>query len=124
MSVVSIICTITLLIAGFIALCQRDLKRVLSYSTISQIGYMFLALGLGAWGAAIFHFFTHAFFNALLFLGAGAVIEALHHEQDMFKMGGLKKELPVVYWTFLLVSAYFSALHRVTARFYDRKTVV
>src|SRR3546814_8390435 len=75
MTVVAIIGTITLLIAGFSALCQRDLKRVLAYSTISQIGYMFLALGLGAWGADFFHFFTLAFFKALLFLGPGAVID-------------------------------------------------
>ena len=71
----------------------NDLKRVLAYSTISQIGYMFLALGVGAWSAAIFHFMIHAFFKALLFLGAGAVILLLHHEHDMFKMGGLKNKL-------------------------------
>ena len=79
----------TLLLAGFSALTQRDIKRVLAYSTISQIGYMFLALGVGAWSAAIFHFMTHAFFKALLFLAAGVVIEALHHEHNIFRMGGL-----------------------------------
>src|SRR5690606_27512403 len=87
---VGVIGAITLLIAGFSALTQFDLKRVLAYSTISQIGYMFLALGIGAWSSAIFHFMIHAFFKALLFLAAGAVIYVLHHEQDMFKMGGLK----------------------------------
>jgi NADH-quinone oxidoreductase subunit L len=81
---VGIIGALTLLIAGFSALTQFDLKRVLAYSTISQIGYMFLALGVGAWSAAIFHFMIHAFFKALLFLGAGAVIMVLHHEHDMF----------------------------------------
>ncbi|QEC52278.1 NADH dehydrogenase subunit L [Anseongella ginsenosidimutans] len=124
MSTVALIGALTLLIAGFSALCQRDLKRVLAYSTISQIGYMFLALGLGAWTAAIFHFFTHAFFKALLFLGAGAVIEALHHEQDMFKMGGLRKELPVVYWTFLAGSASLAALPLITAGFYSKDQIV
>ncbi len=91
---VAIVGAVTLLLAGFSAWVQTDIKRVLAYSTISQIGYMFLALGVGAWSAAIFHFVTHAFFKALLFLGAGAVIYALHHEQDMYKMGGLRKSLP------------------------------
>ena len=72
-------------------LAQKDIKRVLAYSTISQIGYMFLALGVGAWSAAMFHFMTHAFFKALLFLGAGVVILAQHEEHDMFKMGGLQE---------------------------------
>ena len=90
MFAVAVIGAATLLVAGFSALVQRDIKRVLAYSTISQLGYMFLALGVGAWSAAMFHFMTHAFFKALLFLGAGAVILALHHEQDMFKMGGLR----------------------------------
>ena len=99
---VAIIGAATLLLAGCSALTQRDIKRVLAYSTISQIGYMFLALGVGAWSAAIFHFMTHAFFKALLFLGAGVVIIELHDEHDMFKMGGLRRELPVVFWTFLI----------------------
>ncbi|HEY6938282.1 MAG TPA: NADH-quinone oxidoreductase subunit L, partial [Terriglobales bacterium] len=81
----------TLLLAGCSALTQRDIKRVLAYSTISQIGYMFLALGVGAWSAASFHFLTHAFFKALLFLAAGAVIQAQHEEHDIFKMGGLRR---------------------------------
>ena len=99
---VAVIGAATLLMAGFSALTQRDLKRVLAYSTMSQIGYMFLALGVGAWRAAIFHFMTHAFFKALLFLAAGIVIEALHHEHNIFRMGGLRKELPVAFWTFLI----------------------
>ena len=91
---------ITLLLAGFTALTQTDIKRVLAYSTMSQIGYMFLALGAGAWSAAIFHLMTHAFFKALLFLSAGSVILALHHEQDIFKMGGLRTKIPFVFWVF------------------------
>ena len=89
----------TLLLAGVTAIAQHDIKRVLAYSTISQIGYMFLALGVGAWSAAMFHFMTHALFKALLFLGAGVVILAMHHEQNMFKMGGLRKMLPLTFWT-------------------------
>src|SRR5699024_9774598 len=89
---VAIIGAVTLVIAGFSALVQKDIKRVLAYSTISQIGYMFLALGVGAWSAGVFHFMIHAFFKALLFLGAGAVILAMHHEHDMFKMGGRSEE--------------------------------
>ncbi|MFS8616226.1 MAG: NADH-quinone oxidoreductase subunit L [Solitalea sp.] len=124
MQVVSLIGTITLLVAGCSALCQSDLKRVLAYSTISQIGYMFLALGLGAWSAAIFHFFTHAFFKALLFLGAGAIIESLHHEQNIFRMGGLRKELPVVFITFLIGSASLAALPLVTAGFFSKDQIL
>src|SRR6476646_1605537 len=87
---VAIIGAATMLMAAFSAIAQRDMKRVLAYSTISQIGYMFLALGLGAWSAALFHLMTHAFFKALLFLAAGVVIQAMHHEQDLFRMGGLR----------------------------------
>jgi NADH-quinone oxidoreductase subunit L len=93
---------ITLLMAGFTALTQTDIKRVLAYSTMSQIGYMFLALGAGAWSAGIFHLMTHAFFKALLFLSAGSVILAMHHEQDMFKMGGLRDKIPLVFWVFVI----------------------
>jgi len=84
----------TLLLAGFAALAQSDIKRILAYSTMSQIGYMMLGLGAGAWSASIFHLMTHAFFKALLFLTAGAVIYALHHQQNIFKMGGMAKKLP------------------------------
>jgi len=100
----------TLLLAAFTALNQHDIKRILAYSTISQIGYMFLALGVGAWSASVFHLMTHAFFKALLFLGAGAVIHCLHHEHDIFKMGGLRTKLPVVFWSFLIGSAALAAL--------------
>ena len=93
---------ITALMAGFAGLAQTDIKRVLAYSTMSQIGYMFLALGAGAWSAGIFHLMTHAFFKALLFLSAGSIIIALHHEQDIFRMGGLRKQLPFVFWVFLI----------------------
>ena len=121
---VGIIGALTLLLAGFSALTQFDLKRVLAYSTISQIGYMFLALGVGAWSAAIFHFMIHAFFKALLFLAAGAVIMVLHHEHDMFKMGGLKNKIPVIYWTFLIGAASLAALPFVTAGFYSKDQIL
>jgi NADH-quinone oxidoreductase subunit L len=124
MSAVAIIGAATLLMAGFAAIVQNDIKRVLAYSTISQIGYMFLALGVGAWSAGVFHFMIHAFFKALLFLGAGAVIHALHHEQNMFKMGGLRKELPIVFWTFLAGSAALSALPLISAGFYSKDAIL
>ena len=115
---------LTLLLAGFSALTQTDIKRVLAYSTISQIGYMFLALGVGAWSAAIFHFMTHAFFKALLFLGAGIVINALHEEHNMFKMGGLRTQVPVTFWTFLIGASSLSALPFVTAGFYSKDLIL
>lgn len=121
---VAVIGALTLLVAGFSALAQHDLKRVLAYSTISQIGYMFLALGVGAWSAAIFHFMVHAFFKALLFLAGGAVILALNEEHDIFKMGGLRKKLPVIYWTFLIGSASLCALPLVTAGFYSKDAIL
>jgi NADH-quinone oxidoreductase subunit L len=123
-SAVAVIGAATLLLAGFSALTQWDLKRVLAYSTISQIGYMFLALGVGAWSAAIFHFMTHAFFKALLFLGAGVVIQVLHEEHDMFRMGGLRTQLPVTFWTFLIGSASLAALPLVTAGFYSKDLIL
>jgi len=121
---VAVIGAVTLLVAGCSALTQWDLKRVLAYSTISQIGYMFLALGVGAWSAAIFHFMTHAFFKALLFLGAGVVIQALHDEHNLFRMGGLRRELPLVYWTFLVGSCSLAALPLVTAGFYSKDLIL
>lgn len=121
---VAIIGAATLFIASCSALTQSDIKRVLAYSTISQIGYMFLACGVGAWSAAIFHFMIHAFFKALLFLAAGAVILALHHEQDMFKMGGLRKKLPVTFWTFLFGSAALASIPLVTAGFYSKDAIL
>jgi NADH-quinone oxidoreductase subunit L len=102
LNIVAIVGVTTALFAGTIGLVQNDIKRVLAYSTVSQLGYMFLAMGVGAFGAGIFHLYTHAFFKALLFLGSGAVIHALHGEQDIRNMGGLKKYLPVTYWTFII----------------------
>jgi NADH-quinone oxidoreductase subunit L len=91
---------VTAILAATIALVQRDIKRVLAYSTLSQLGYMVMALGAGAYSIAMFHLTTHAFFKGLLFLCAGSVITACHHEQDMFAMGGLRKKMPVTFWTF------------------------
>src|SRR6058998_394294 len=99
LDVVAVIGAITAIFAASIGLVQNDIKRVLAYSTVSQLGYMFLALGVGAFAAGIFHLMTHAFFKALLFLGSGSVIHALHHEQDMRKMGALKNKIPVTFWT-------------------------
>src|SRR4051812_36220175 len=104
MAIVAGIGAATALMAGTIGLVQNDIKRVLAYSTVSQLGYMFLAMGVGAFGAGIFHLYTHAFFKACLFLGSGAVIHALHGEQDIRNMGGLKRGLPITYWTFLIGS--------------------
>ena len=122
--IIAVIGALTLLIAGFSALAQYDIKRVLAYSTISQIGYMFLALGLGAWTAAIFHFMIHAFFKALLFLAAGVIIESLNDEHNMFKMGGLKNKLPIVFWTFLIGSASLAALPLITAGFFSKDQII
>ena len=102
--IVAVIGAATALMAGTIGLVQNDIKRVLAYSTVSQLGYMFLAMGMGAFGAGIFHLYTHAFFKACLFLGSGAVIHALHGEQDIRNMGGLRKHLPITFWTFLVAS--------------------
>ena len=122
--VVAIVGTVTLLIAGFSALVQHDLKRALAYSTISQIGYMFLALGVSGWEAGVFHFMTHAFFKALLFLAAGVIIEALADEHDIFKMGGLVRELPGVFWTFTIGAAALAALPFVTDGFYSKDLII
>ena len=121
---VAVIGVLTLLVAGFSALVQRDIKRILAYSTISQIGYMFLALGVGAWSAALFHFLTHACFKALLFLAAGAVIVSVHHEQDIFRMGGLRRHLPIVFWTFLIGAAALSGVPLVTSGFYSKDWIL
>ncbi len=104
LSFVMVIGAITALFMGFLGLIQNDIKRVIAYSTLSQLGYMTVALGASAYAAGIFHLMTHAFFKALLFLGAGSVIMALHHEQDIRKMGGLKKYMPITYWTGLIGS--------------------
>ncbi len=100
--VIAIVGISTALLSATIALKQNDIKKVLAYSTVSQLGYMFLGLGVGAYSGAVFHVITHAFFKALLFLGAGSVIHAMHHEQDIRKMGGLKSKLPITHITFLI----------------------
>ncbi|MHA4739702.1 NADH-quinone oxidoreductase subunit L [Dyadobacter sp. MSC1_007] len=123
-TVVAVIGAVTLLLAGLTALTQHDIKRVLAYSTISQIGYMFLALGVGAWTAAVFHFMVHAFFKALLFLAAGAIIEALHHEHSMFKMGGLKDKMPVIFWTFMAGAISLAALPLISSGFYSKDQIL
>jgi NADH-quinone oxidoreductase subunit L len=114
----------TLLLAGTSALTQWDLKRVLAYSTVSQIGYMFLALGVGAWPAAIFHFMTHACFKALLFLGAGVIINAQHDDHNIFRMGGLRRELPTTFWTFLIAGCSLSGLPLVTAGYFSKDLIM
>ena len=126
-TVVAVIGLSTAILAATIALQQNDIKKVLAYSTVSQLGYMFLGLGVGAYTGAVFHVMTHAFFKALLFLGAGSVIHAMHHEQDIRKMGGLKRYLPITHITFLLAclaiagippfSGFFSKDEILTAAF-------
>jgi NADH-quinone oxidoreductase subunit L len=101
-TIVATIGIITAFFAATIAIAQYDIKKVLAYSTVSQLGYMFLGVGVGAYNAGIFHVMTHAFFKALLFLGAGSVIHALHHEQDIRNMGGLLKKIPITGWTFII----------------------
>ena len=104
MMTVAVVGGVTAVFAATIALVQNDIKKVIAYSTVSQLGYMFLALGMGAFSAGIFHLYTHAYFKALLFLASGSVIHALHDEQNMQKMGGLKKYMPVTYWVFILAT--------------------
>ena len=115
---------LTLVVAGFCALAQTDIKRILAYSTMSQIGYMFLALGVGAWQGAIFHLMTHAFFKALLFLSSGAVILAVHHEQNIFKMGGLRKKIPLVFWCYIIGGGALAAIPWVTVGFYSKEAIL
>ena len=123
MMAVAFIGLATLLLAAFTALNQNDIKRILAWSTISQIGYMFLGLGVGAWAAGIFHLMTHAFFKALLFLAAGAIIHCLHHEHDIRRMGGLRSRLPIVFLSFLIGAAALSALP-FTSGFYSKDLIV
>jgi NADH-quinone oxidoreductase subunit L len=122
-SVVLVIGAITALAMGLVALTQFDIKRVVAYSTLSQLGYMTAALGASAYSAAMFHLMTHAFFKAVLFLAAGSVIIALHHEQDMRRMGGLKKHMPWTYWT-LLIGAISSAGIPGFAGFYSKDAII
>src|SRR5665213_1020247 len=110
MVVVAALGTFTAILAASIAFTQTDIKRVLAYSTLSQLGYMFAALGVGAWTAAIFHLMAHGFFKGLLFLDSGSVIHAVHDEQDMRKMGGLSKKIPITYWTILIGSIAISGI--------------
>ncbi|MGH7232015.1 MAG: proton-conducting transporter membrane subunit, partial [Nitrospiraceae bacterium] len=121
---IGIIGAVTLLLSAFSALVQRDIKRVLAFSTISQLGYMFLALGVAASSAALFHLMTHAFFKALLFLAAGSVILSLHHEQDLFKMGGLRKELQLAFWTTLIGAASLAGVPLITAGFFSKERIL
>ncbi|MFW2177196.1 MULTISPECIES: NADH-quinone oxidoreductase subunit L [unclassified Moraxella] len=121
---VGVVGATTLLVAGFCALAQTDIKRILAYSTMSQIGYMFLALGVGAWKIAIFHLMTHAFFKALLFLSSGAVILSVHHEQNIFKMGGLRKTIPLVFWCFVIGGGALAAIPWVTVGFYSKDAII
>ena len=120
---VALIGLATLLLAAFAALNQNDIKRILAWSTISQIGYMFLGLGVGAWAAGVFHLMTHAFFKALLFLAAGAIIHCLHHEHDIRNMGGLRSRLPLVFISFLFGSAALAALP-LTSGFFSKDLIV
>jgi NADH-quinone oxidoreductase subunit L len=108
--IIAIVGATTALVAASIGLIQNDIKKVLAYSTVSQLGLMFLALGLGAYNVAVFHVITHAFFKACLFLGSGSVIHALHGEQDMRKMGGLKKVMPITFWTMLISTLAISGI--------------
>lgn len=121
---VGVVGTLTLLLAGFVALRQYDIKKILAYSTMSQLGYMFLALGIGAYDASIRHLMVHAFFKALLFLSAGAVIIALHHEQDIRKMGGLWKKIPFVYVCFACGAMALAALPWISAGFYTKDDIL
>ncbi len=115
---------LTLLVAASAGLFQSDIKRILAYSTMSQIGYMFVALGVGAWSAAMFHLLTHAVFKALLFLSAGAVTMRLHHEQNIFAMGGLRKKLPAAFAGFCAGAASLAALPLISAGFFSKDMIL
>ncbi|MDB6068936.1 MAG: dehydrogenase subunit, partial [Verrucomicrobiales bacterium] len=122
--VVSWIGGITALMAALMATQQNDIKRILAYSTLSQLGYMVMAVGLAAPQASMFHLFTHAFFKALLFLGSGAIIHACHHEQDIWKMGGLKSKMPITFLTFMIGTAALMAVPFVTSGFYSKEAIL
>ena len=135
MTVVAFIGAFTALFAATIAVAQNDIKRVLAYSTISQLGYMIAALGAGAYVAAAFHLVTHAFFKALLFLGSGSVIHGMEHgvlhtgqarfdPQDMFNMGGLRKKMPITFWTFLIGGFALSGFPLLTAGFWSKDEIL
>ncbi|MGB7431105.1 MAG: NADH-quinone oxidoreductase subunit L [Ahrensia sp.] len=129
LTVVTVVGAITAFFAATVGLVQNDIKRVIAYSTCSQLGYMFVALGVGAYGAAIFHLFTHAFFKALLFLGAGSVIHAVSNEQDMRKMGGLRKHIPTTYWMMVIGTVALTGLgipgtYIGTAGFFSKDAII
>ncbi|VFP85643.1 NADH-quinone oxidoreductase subunit L [Candidatus Erwinia haradaeae] len=121
---VGVIGAMTILLAGLSALVQTDIKRVLAYSTMSQLGYMFLALGVQAWQPAIFHLMTHAFFKALLFLSAASLIIACNHEQNMFKMGGLRLRIPLIYSCFIIGGASLMAFPIITSGFFSKESIL
>jgi NADH-quinone oxidoreductase subunit L len=123
MSVVAVVGAITMVLGATIALTQTDIKRVVAYSTMSQLGYMMMACGLGAYAAGMYHLMTHGAFKALLFLGCGSVIIALHHEQDMRRMGGLKNRLPITYWTFVVGSLALAGFP-LTAGFFSKDDIL
>jgi len=123
MTIIMLVGALTALVAASIGLVQNDIKKVLAYSTVSQLGFMVVAVGAGAFGAGVFHLFTHAFFKGCLFLGAGAVIHALHHEQDIRKMGGLRRKLPVIRWTFL-ISCYAIAGLPAASGFFSKDAIL
>ena len=123
MSVVAVVGAITMVLGATIALTQTDIKRVVAYSTMSQLGYMMMACGLGAYAAGMYHLMTHGAFKALLFLGCGSVIIALHHEQDMRRMGGLKDRLPITYWTFVVGSLALAGFP-FTAGFFSKDDIL
>ena len=123
LNVIAVVGTLTAVMGATIALVQTDIKKVLAYSTVSQLGYMFLACGVGAFGVAVFHLFTHAFFKALLFLGSGSVIHALSGEQDMTKMGGLRRRVPWTFWTFVVGTAAIAGIPFL-AGFYSKDAIL
>jgi NADH-quinone oxidoreductase subunit L len=133
LSIIAGVGAFTAILAASIGLVQNDIKRVLAYSTVSQLGFMFMALGVGAYWVAVFHLVTHAFFKALLFLGSGSVIHGMHHEQDMRRMGGLKKYMPVTHMTMLIgslaiagvpgLAGFFSKEEILTSAFLSAKAV-
>src|SRR5437660_5934472 len=120
---VTLVGATTAFFAATVGLVQNDIKRIVAYSTCSQLGYMFVAMGVGAYSVGIFHLFTHAFFKALLFLGSGSVITAMHHEQDIRKMGGLKSKLPVTYWTMIIGTLALTGFP-FTAGYYSKDAVI
>jgi NADH-quinone oxidoreductase subunit L len=123
MSVIACVGVITVCFGAFAALVQKDIKRILAYSTISQVGYMFLAVGAGDLAGSLFHLISHAFFKSLLFLGAGCVIQALHEEHDIFRMGGLRQRMPLLFWVFLAGAASLGALP-LTAGFFSKDQIL